>query len=77
MIDEQNAGVSAYTLEILAALGLRDAMQKVGGSGVRPGAVGVGSGSRELDVLECQDFGELVEVRIAMEHRDAAMFGGS
>lgn len=36
-----------------------------------------GSGSRKLDVLERQDFGELVEVRIAMEHRNAAVFGGS
>ena len=36
-----------------------------------------GSGSRKLDVLEREDFGELVEVRIAMEYRNAAVFGGS
>jgi len=30
-----------------------------------------------LDVLEREDFGELVEVRIAMEHRNAAVFAAA
>jgi hypothetical protein len=35
-----------------------------------------GSGSWELDALERKDLGELVEVRVAVEYRNAAVLGG-
>jgi hypothetical protein len=39
------------------------------------GTVWSGSGPWQLDVLECEDFGELVEVCVAMEHGNAAVLG--
>jgi hypothetical protein len=51
----------------------RGVSQKAGVVGVRLGGVDR-SGQWKLDVLEREDFGELVEVGVAMEQRNATVF---
>lgn len=51
----------------LRGAGRATVSEKTGGHGVRPDGVWSGSGLWKLDVLECEDFGELVEVGVAVK----------